>query len=229
VASAAVDGSLAVWSTATGELRRQFRGVNHLAFSPDGRTLAATGRRAEVALWDLESGERRDVISRLETGLGQPFEFAADGRSLFAGARPGCSLVQWDPATRTILRQFVVEPRNYPGLRIAIDPDGRYAAAGVYGGRFVICDLQAERQATAVDGHLGRLESLTFSPRGYLASAAEDGRVCLWRAETAQCEAALTVGPPRGRIHKVVFGDDGRRLATVNGDGTVSIFTSPAL
>jgi WD40 repeat protein len=58
--------------------------VLSLAFSPDGRTLAAGTGRGEVELWDVASGRRRSTL-RGHTGGVWALVFAPDGQTLFSG------------------------------------------------------------------------------------------------------------------------------------------------
>jgi WD40 repeat protein len=67
-----------------------------LAFSPDGRLLAVTGRDGAVRLWDVAA---RRELRRLDGGQGRVgrVAFAPDGRSLAVGGADGTVLV-WDVA-----------------------------------------------------------------------------------------------------------------------------------
>jgi formylglycine-generating enzyme required for sulfatase activity len=70
-------------------------------------------------------------------------------------------------------------------------------------------------------GHTGDLQGLAVSPDGKaLVSAALDGRVMLWDPATG---AKLREWQLPGPVHAVAFANDGRHLATANGNGTVYI------
>jgi WD40 repeat protein len=231
IVSAAEGGTLAVWDARSGAVRRELMGwaVNRPAISPDGRLLAALGPRQALYLWDLEGGENDQQVPWREAGIWGPFAFSADGRFLFAADITRRDVaVLWDIESRRIVRRWDEDARRFSSMQLAVTGDDRFLAMGVYGQRFAIWDIQGDRKVEIVDGHRGRLQSLAFSPSGAVASTAEDGRVCLWSADTGELAAEITVGPPGGRVRQVVFNGDGRRLATLNGNGTVSLVVSPA-
>ena len=64
-----------------------------VAFSPDGKTLAAADTLSTLSLWDVVSGRRlrRFFHIRIEHG----FAFAPDGKTLFSG---GSHFHVWDIA-----------------------------------------------------------------------------------------------------------------------------------
>lgn len=68
MASAAWKGGVHVWESASGRKVRAFtahRGRNYaLAFSTDGKRLAATGSGAKVRIFNLESGERKLIETK---------------------------------------------------------------------------------------------------------------------------------------------------------------------
>jgi RNA polymerase sigma factor (sigma-70 family) len=114
------EGKLDVWDVATGERVRTLalggaRYISPLAFSSDGKRLAAVGhRRAEgnqddhlVRVWDLASGEeifRKDVRNEVSSDL---LAFSPDGKRLlasFTSTHEG--LYCWDVATGRQLWQY---------------------------------------------------------------------------------------------------------------------------
>src|SRR5262249_6475216 len=82
VCSASIDGMVKLWDPATGQERSGFkaqRGPNgiHLAFAPDGRSLAV-GSENGGALWSLD-GQRLAALER--AGWVAALAFAPDGQT----------------------------------------------------------------------------------------------------------------------------------------------------
>src|SRR5262249_50105987 len=75
LASASFDGSLRLWETRTGKLRRELRpttmlpdgywhsGLWSVAFAPDGRTLAGAGDEGVVIFWEVATGTPRRTLT----------------------------------------------------------------------------------------------------------------------------------------------------------------------
>src|SRR5262245_32184136 len=77
----------------------RFRGVECLALSPDGGTLATGGRlppsgaKGEVILWDVGAGRQARALPVARPGI-EVLTFSPDGRRLAAGVSGGA--VVWD-------------------------------------------------------------------------------------------------------------------------------------
>ncbi len=227
-ASKATDGSLILWDAKASKPRHILRHSllagggaedNSVAFSTDGQSLASITRQRTLAVWDVESGRLREQLLWSPEGAERAAAFPSAGQFLLA---------EWLIGAKTVLPQIGEADRKYYGFQLAVSPDRHYAAGGVYGSRLEIWDLRAQRKTEVARAHSGRLRSLVFSPdSAWLASAADDGRVCFWKPETGQLLASLAVGPPGGMIRKVTVSPDGRYLATLNGNGTCSVYRPP--
>lgn len=96
MASSGDDAMTTLWESASGKLLHRFAGprpgTDVVAFSPDGRLLAAGGR--DVFLWELAT---RKEVRRYQghTGFVTALAFSADGRRLVSGSADTTALI-WD-------------------------------------------------------------------------------------------------------------------------------------
>jgi WD40 repeat protein len=102
--------------------------VTHIAFSPDGRTLAAVGDSpgAGVHLWDIETG--KETIWRAHDGNIHCVAFSPAQSFLATGSEDG-TVKLWDlSALDHPSRTIGPGPFGGPVRSVAFTPDGRYLA-----------------------------------------------------------------------------------------------------
>ncbi|MFF7160576.1 helix-turn-helix domain-containing protein [Streptomyces sp. NPDC008086] len=211
-------GVIEVRDVATGRLRqsRAWRGVQEVAFSPDGTRLAVVGVEGWVRIWHLASGAVRTV----RAGDADPVrtvEFSPDGRTLAVAAIEGGDepVALLDAATgRT---QRTVRPGARGPLALAFSADGTTLATT--SGRSV--RTWDARTGELRDGFTAGTEagSPAFSPDGRTLATAGAGGVRLWDLATGRARMSLPGRSPAG----VVFGPDGRTLAVGTG-GSVELW-----
>ncbi len=80
--------TISIWETATGKERLRLKGHAEptvgIAFSPDGRLFASTGRDATMKLWDLATGTELAQLSG-HRGQVRALVFSSDGKRLYSG------------------------------------------------------------------------------------------------------------------------------------------------
>jgi WD40 repeat protein len=134
-------GTARLWSVESGALTetlsvsRPGTDVHDVAFSPDGRLLAAGGQGLEVLLFRVEDG---GIERALPTGEGtMSLDFSPDGRLLAVSCEGVVSL--WDVESGGRVR---ILRHDGTVLPVAFSPDGRYLACGVLGGKVVVWGLR---------------------------------------------------------------------------------------
>jgi WD40 repeat protein/serine/threonine protein kinase len=195
IATAAGNGEVKVWNVAnlTREelafLLSQTDQRKTVAFSPDGRLLAAGNRQAGnvdvVKVWDLATREEVCTL-RGPTGLVTKVVFSPDSRRIAASDAAGRSVRLWDIATRQELWPAVHHAEMV--MTVAYSPDGRYLASGTSDGEVAVWEAQTGRKVASLFGPLGPIGGLAFRPDGrYLAATSgyrQRGEVTLWERST---------------------------------------------
>jgi WD40 repeat protein len=169
VASAGGDGmgtggELLVWDAATGQLKWGKRDTKEIqiwavAFSPDGKTLAAGNMLGVVRLFDADSGK---VLRTIDAGDDlRSLAFSPDGKLLAAGIRKEIKL--WDPATGELVTTLPGST-NWVGS-LAFSRDGKRLASGCTDGTAIVWELAPFARVSGDRRPESRWESASVPPR----------------------------------------------------------------
>jgi len=193
-----------------------------VAFSPDGKQLASSGRDGVLKIWDLD--QRRLATTLEHNGRQMAFGFSPDGRHLATGIRDGGGGIRlWDTQTWQLTADF---GQATAVQTLVFAPDGRTLATADEA-QGVWWDLARHEPIAPFQSRKGTDfgAGLGFSPDGEWLASAVGPVVELTRCRdlTAVPESANLKGH-RGDITAVAFSPDGTWLAAGGWDKSVRVW-----
>lgn len=123
--------------------------VQLMAWSPDGKHVAVTGRTPEISVWDIEKRQLVMSLRKSRAGSHSAIAYSPDGRYLASGA----SVINiWDAKTGAHIRDIVgpyidvTRPQPIGVQSISFSPDGGTVAVtySSIGRGFAICLFEIE-------------------------------------------------------------------------------------
>ena len=106
------------------------RGINSVAFSPDGITLASDNDNT-IRLWDVVTGQKKKIfwvdVGRNITAAVDSVAFSPDGLTLVSGSEDQ-TIRLWDIATGE--KCLTIKGHTAPVMSVVFSPDGQLLASG---------------------------------------------------------------------------------------------------
>ena len=213
--------TLTLWEVATGKQIRTLKGIDPVAFSPDGRH-ALSNSDDGLKLWEVATGKQ---IRTLKGGY--PVVFSPDSRYVLTGDRGDKNtLTLWDVATGKQIKTF--RERTSKSLLkiiedVAFSPDGRYFLVARFDNILTLREVATGKQIRTFKGHSGWISSVAFSPDGrYALSGSGDHTMKLWEVSTGK--EIVTFRGHTGHVNGVAFSPDGKYAFSKSDDKTLRIW-----
>ncbi|HEY7729420.1 MAG TPA: BTAD domain-containing putative transcriptional regulator [Gaiellaceae bacterium] len=222
-ATSPAPGRVTLWRTrdqaVLGELRGPSGLVDSLAWSRDGRLVAATGNALQTVVWSVATGS---IVQRL--GPAGPMgasgvDFSPDGELVATAGIDGKLRVHDLRSGRQIASVQVSGSLQ----DVAFSPDGKWVAAGSLAGKIAILDVARRTLARTID-HEDAIVPVRFSPNGKaIATGDSAGKVHFWDPTTGR-QIGRALGGQNGWVSSVTFDPSGRAVLTTSADGKLRLW-----
>jgi len=189
-----------------------------IAFSPDGRYLAA-------ALYDNTVEVREVATGRLEAVLGEhdyfvwQVRFTPDGKTLVSSAGKYVYIWQTDPKWKLMAR---LQADGGGVWGVGLSPDGRYVATSGNDNTVKIWRLDQCEFVASLIGHTRRPMCVVFTFDGrFLISGGDDRQIRIWGVQDGKCRAVLA--GHQDNVRALAVTHDGL-LASASDDNTIKLW-----
>ena len=212
--------------------------VASLAYSPDGKTIAAWLPDGSVALWDTTSYKLVKTLSapteggaiRVTADEMHNVTFSPNGETLIAGHGDG-SIHLWDVSSDEIIKTIKGSDTSIMGL--ALSPDGKLlASTAVFEGKVRVWDVAKAELVQELSFEGSPALSVNFSPDGSLLvisgailsknKDSVNSLVSLWN--TTDWKKARDFKLNEGGASRAVFSPDSQVIAFRSGLNTLAIY-----
>jgi WD40 repeat protein len=245
------DGSICIWSTATGTLKHTLLvddwPISAIDVSPDGAWLAAGSGNGTVRLWNPQSGELRGTLTG-HKGRVAAVRIFSDNDSVATVSHDGTMRI-WRAADCTTHRVWFLEsflqrvirkigrlakhePRTSALNTLALAPDNSWIAVGTYSQGIRILDARTGKICSPIKGKREVLNALAVSPDGSKLAAGwgtgypHYGGSPLSIYDLTDDSCSSDYWAHEGSIDAIQFSPDGQWIATGGQDGTVRLWNS---
>ncbi len=206
-----------------------FGSIFSVAFSSDGRYLAAGSVGGEIRVWQVEDGTPFTPTGRTKLlwSVSDPSDdwvwavsFSPDGSTLASG-NDNNTIKLWDVLTGECLK--LLQGHTDRVWSVAWSRDGKTLASGSDDQTVRFWNIQTGQSVKTLSEHTDRVVSVAFNASGtVLASASEDRTIRLWNVSTGEC--LKTLSGHTGSVRAVAFGPDETLLASASEDRTIKLW-----
>jgi hypothetical protein len=196
--------------------------VRSIAFSPDGKLIAAAGgpcqRSGEIKIWDLPSRQLLRTVQGHRDCI-YSVAWSADGKLLASGSYDK-SIKLWDAASGKEIR--TLQDHIDAVFAVAFSPDGKRLSSASQDRTVKIWDVASGRRLYTLSDASDGLTSLAYSPSGkQIAAAGYDKTIYIWDLSDEDGHLAQSLIADEDSILALVWLPDGKTIVTSSSDGSI--------
>ncbi len=200
-----------------------FPWVKSVAWSGDGRWIAAGSFTGAVGLWSADDGSPQPAPEALPAGaFVMALAFSPDSRTLAVASRFRKELRLWD-----VVRRAPAPALEHPDVLqdVCWSPDGKSLATASLDKLVRVWDVGKAEVIRTFEGHIGPVHSVAFTSDGQrVVSAADDRRVRVWNLARGEEERAWQSSPNSATIgSSVATSKDGLTAYVALGDPDIYV------
>jgi WD40 repeat protein len=196
-----------------------FGGVMSVAYSPDGKILAAGDTKGEIRLYRVADGQQI-LLCQGHKNWVPSLAFSPDGRIL-ASSSTDYTVKLWDSSTGQCLK--TLNEHKDEVWSVDFHPNGNLLASGSDDSTIKLWEVSTGQCLKTFQGHYNDVHAVAFSPDGQtLASGSADLTISLWNINTGGC--FKTFEGHCAAIRSITFSPDGQTLASGSEDQTIKLW-----
>lgn len=198
---------------------QSFGGIHALAFSPDGKMLAAGDSNGQIRLLRIE--DEQTIATFYKHGWWTvSIAFSPDGEKLVSSSIDR-TVKLWNVQTGKCIYDLLGHTDWV--WTVAFSPNNQLIASGCNDKTIKLWDANTGECLTTLTGHDGWVLAVTFSPDGQtLISGSYDRTIKFWDVETGKCFQTLT--GHEDAIWSVAISQDGKILASSGYEKTIRLW-----
>lgn len=194
-------------------------GVNAIALSPDGRTLASVGAEAQIKLWRMSDGK---LLRGLQAEPGSAIAFSRNGKML------AVATFKNEVQLRSVDDGKLVHTLGFPVgsvSALAFSHDGTLLAGGSNDRKVHLWNPDSGALVRTLSEHTASISAMAFMPGDQMLIAACGARLRFWNPQTG--ESLTTIADSKVHINAVVASPDGKTFVTGGTSWSLKLWKIP--
>ena len=204
--------------------------VRSVAFSPDGKLLAAAGGNpsqfGEVKIFNIADGKEIASIRGHRDNIFS-LAFSPDGK-MMATCSYDKMIKLWDVATGKELKNL--KDHTDAVFAVAFSPDGKKLASAAADRNVKIWDVATGERLYTLNDSLDAVNTIAFHPSGkFLAGAGADRIIHVWEIGEKDGKQVRSLISHEDAINVIAYSPDGKILASSGADKALKLWNSSDL